>query len=73
MALEVVPTKVPRTYRDYLELMQREGEFLAIDDEVDWYLEIGAILRRTAETLSPSPIFNNVKGCPEFRAAEMGM
>ncbi len=55
MTLEVDPKAIPRTYRDYLDLMQREGEFLAIDDEVDWYLEIGAILRRAAETLSPSP------------------
>ena len=71
--LKIDPNTIPRTYRDFLDLMVREGEFLAIDDEVDWYLEIGAILRWAAETLSPSPIFNNVKGCPGFRAAEMGM
>jgi hypothetical protein len=24
---------IPRSYRDYLELMQREGEFVAIDQK----------------------------------------
>jgi UbiD family decarboxylase len=64
---------IPRSYREYLELMQREGEFVAIDDEIDWKFEIGAICRHAAETLSPSPIFNKVKDCPEFRSAEFGM
>jgi 4-hydroxy-3-polyprenylbenzoate decarboxylase len=73
MTITIDRSTIPRSYRDYLEWMQREGEFLAIDDEVDWYLEMGAILRRAAETLSPSPIFNNVKDCPGFRAADFGM
>ena len=64
---------IPRSYRDYLDLMVREGEFLAIDDEVDLHLEIGAIIRRSDETLSPSPIFNKVKDCLDFRCAELGM
>jgi hypothetical protein len=49
---------IPRSYREYLELMQREGEFVAIDDEIDWKYEIGGICRHAAETLSPSPICN---------------
>ena len=39
---------IPRSYRDYLELMQKEGEYLAIDDEVDWNLELGAVRSRTS-------------------------
>jgi len=72
MSVTIDPKSIPRSYREYLELMQREGEYLAIDDEVDWNLEMGAIQRRASETLSPSPIFNNVKDCPGFRAAEFG-
>ena len=34
---------------------------------------MGAIQRHSCETLSPSPMFNNIKGCPGFRAAEFGM
>jgi acyl-CoA synthetase (AMP-forming)/AMP-acid ligase II len=45
-----------------------------INDEVDWYLELVAIFRRTAETLSPGAIFNKVKGCPAgFRVTDFGM
>jgi 4-hydroxy-3-polyprenylbenzoate decarboxylase len=73
MSVKVDYESIPRSYRDYLDLMVREGEFLAIDDEVDWKLEIGAIIRRADETLSPSPIFNKVKDCPGFRVAELGM
>jgi hypothetical protein len=46
--------------------MQNEGEYREIDDEVDWNLEIGAIIRRTEETLSPMPIFNKTKDCWEI-------
>jgi hypothetical protein len=73
MKVSVNYESIPRSYRDYLDLMQKEGEFLAIDDEVDWNLEIGAIMRLAAETLSPSPIFNKVKDCPGFRVADLGM
>jgi 4-hydroxy-3-polyprenylbenzoate decarboxylase len=73
MSIKVDYKSIPRSYRDYLELMVREGEFLEIDDEVDWKLEIGAIIRRADETMSPSPIFNKIKDCPGFRVAELGM
>jgi 4-hydroxy-3-polyprenylbenzoate decarboxylase len=73
MPIKIDYSTIPRSYRDYLDLMVREGEFLEIDDEVDWNLEIGAIIRRADETLSPSPIFNKVKDCPGFRCAELGM
>ncbi len=73
MELKVDPKTIPDSYRDYLDLMKKEGEFLEIDDEIDWNLEIGAIIRRSSETLSKSVIFNNVKDCPGFRAADWGM
>ena len=72
MTIKVDYDSIPRSYREYLELMEKEGEYLAIDDEVDWNIEMGAICRLADETLSPSPIFNNVKDSPGFRAAEWG-
>jgi 4-hydroxy-3-polyprenylbenzoate decarboxylase len=72
MTVQIDYASIPRSYRDYLELMQKEGEYLAIDDEVDWDLEMGAICRYADETLSPSPIFNKIKDSPGFRAAEWG-
>jgi UbiD family decarboxylase len=66
--------RIPKSYRDYLDLLKGMGELVEIDDEVDWYLELGAIFRHSAETLAPGAIFNNVKGCPPgFRAADFGM
>src|SRR5271170_3033490 len=65
---------IPKSYRDYLDILKGMGELIEIDDEVDWYLELGAIFRHSAETLAPGAIFNNVKGCPPgFRAADFGM
>ena len=72
MPVQIDYTTIPRSYRDYLELMQKEGEYIAIDDEVDWDLEMGAICRHADETMSPSPIFNKVKDSPGFRSAEWG-
>jgi len=72
MTVKIDYDSIPRSYREYLELMEKEGEYLAIDDEVDWDLEMGAICRLADETLSPSPIFNKVKDSPGFRAAEWG-
>jgi len=72
MTIKIDYSTIPRSYRDHLELMQSEGEYVEIDDEVDWNLEIGAIIRRAEETLSPMPIFNNIKDCPEFRVCEWG-
>jgi 4-hydroxy-3-polyprenylbenzoate decarboxylase len=72
MTVKIDYDSIPRSYREYLDLMVREGEYLAIDDEVDWNLEMGAICRYADETLSPSPIFNKVKDSPGFRAAEWG-
>lgn len=65
-------SKIPQSYREYIELLRDRGEAIQINDEVDWYLEMGAILRRATETESPYPIFNNIKGSPDFRASEFG-
>ena len=74
MSVSIDRTRIPRSYRDYLDTLKKMGELIEINDEVDPYLEIGAIFRRTAETLSPGAIFNKVKGCPPgFRAADFGM
>ena len=74
MSVSIDRTRIPRSYRDYLDALKKMGELIEINDVVDPYLEVGAIFRRTAETLSPGAIFNKVKGCPPgFRAADFGM
>ena len=51
-----------RGLREYLDALREIGEVVDIDQEVDWNLEIGAIIRRCYETGSPAPVFNRVKG-----------
>src|SRR2546425_11906256 len=54
--------------RDYVAALQALGEIQEIDIEVDWNLEMGAIIRRSYELQAPAPLFNRIKGIePGFR------
>src|SRR2546425_6512200 len=54
--------------RDYVAALQALGEIQEIDIEVDWNLEMGAIIRRSYELRAPAPLFNRIKGIePGFR------
>lgn len=48
--------------RSYLHLLQREGELLQIDEEVNPYLEIAEIHRRVIAQGGPALLFTKVKG-----------
>ncbi len=48
--------------RDYITRLQSLGEIQEIDAEVDWHLEMGAIIRRSYELKAPAPLFNRIKG-----------
>jgi UbiD family decarboxylase len=57
------------TFRDWLEQLQELGDIQRIDAEVDWNLEIGAIIRRSLDLRAPAPLFNRVAGVEAgFRA-----
>ncbi len=47
--------------REYLSVLDSIGELQEIDAEVDWNLEIGAIIRRAYDLRAPAPLFNNIK------------
>ena len=54
--------------REYLAALKEIGELVEIDREVDWNLEIGAIIRRCYETGAPAPLFTRIVGIePGFR------
>ena len=54
--------------RAYVEALRDIGEVQDIDQEVDWNLEIGAIIRRSYELRAPAPLFNRIGGIePGFR------
>ncbi|MCL5960776.1 MAG: UbiD family decarboxylase [Chloroflexi bacterium] len=47
--------------RDWLAVLEREGELARIKPEVDWNLEIGGILREICDTQGPAVLFENIK------------
>src|SRR5947209_5685712 len=54
--------------REYIDQLKSLGEIQEIDAEVDWNLEMGAIIRRSYELRAPAPLFNRVTGIePGFR------
>ncbi len=54
--------------RAYIAALQEIDELQSIDKEVDWNLEIGAIIRRSYDLRAPAPLFNTIKGIePGFR------
>lgn len=48
--------------RDYISRLEGIGELQPIDEEVDPYLEVGAIIRRSYDLRAPAPLFNRVRG-----------
>ncbi len=57
-----------KSLRDYVDQLKALGEIQQIDIEVDWNLEMGAIIRRTYELQAPAPLFTRIKGIePGFR------
>ncbi len=47
--------------RDYIKRLEGLGELNEIDVEVDWELEVGAVLRRAYDLGAPAPLFNTIK------------
>jgi UbiD family decarboxylase len=57
-----------KSLRDYLDALAAIGELVTVEREVDWNLEIGAIIRRCYETGAPAALFQRIKGIePGFR------
>ncbi|GJM14894.1 MAG: UbiD-like decarboxylase [Thermodesulfobacteriota bacterium] len=53
--------KQVKDLREYLEILDGLNELQEIDLEVDWNLEIGAIIRRAYDLRAPAPLFNKIK------------
>jgi 4-hydroxy-3-polyprenylbenzoate decarboxylase len=48
--------------REHIDELRALGELQEIDVEVDWELEMGAIIRRSYDLRAPAPLFNRIKG-----------
>jgi 4-hydroxy-3-polyprenylbenzoate decarboxylase len=55
-----------RDLREYIDRLKTAGEVQEIASEVDWHLEIGAVMRRANDLMAPAPWFRNIKGYPGF-------
>src|SRR3954447_11456913 len=53
---------VARDLRDWIELLEREGELVRISTEVDPYLEVSEIVDRVVKAGGPALLFENPKG-----------
>lgn len=54
-----------KNVREFIDRLEKEGEVQRIEEEVDWNLEAGAMLRRSAEAGLPAPFFQKIEGYPE--------
>ncbi|MFM2486436.1 UbiD family decarboxylase [Celerinatantimonas yamalensis] len=55
--------------REYIDALNQLNDIVDITREVDAYLEMAAITRRSYDLISPAPIFSHVKGAdPGLRA-----
>jgi len=52
----------PASLRDWIALLEREGELVRIDAEVDPHLEVTEIVDRTVKANGPALLFANPKG-----------
>jgi 4-hydroxy-3-polyprenylbenzoate decarboxylase len=57
--------------RDWIALLEKEGELRRITAEVDWNREIGAIARRVLEKKGPALLFENIKGYQSGRCNKL--
>src|SRR5262245_7901117 len=48
--------------RQWMQVLEKEGELRRITAEVDWDREIGAIARRVLERKGPALLFENIRG-----------
>jgi 3-polyprenyl-4-hydroxybenzoate decarboxylase len=48
--------------REFITELKAIGEVQTINAEVDWNLEIGAVIRRSYDLRAPAPLFTNIAG-----------
>ena len=52
--------------RSFIDACAKTGDAIVVNEEVDWDLEMGAIVRRTCEKKGPAVFFKNIKDYPGF-------
>lgn len=54
--------------REFMNALKEYNDLVTIEQEVDWDMEMGAIVRRVCEKRAPAPYFKKIKDYPEFEA-----
>ena len=57
--------------RQWMGLLEKEGELRRINAEVDWDRELGAVARRVLEKKGPALLFENIKGYRTGRCTKL--
>ena len=57
--------------RQWMDLLEQQGELRRITAEVDWDREIGAVARRVLEKKGPALLFENIKGYRDGRCTKL--
>jgi UbiD family decarboxylase len=57
--------------RQWIAMLEKEGQLRRIVAEVDWNREIGAIARRVLERKGPALLFENIKGYRSGRCTKL--
>lgn len=55
-----------KSFREYLEILNKQGDLQKYSSPVDPHLEIGAISRYVIEQRQPMTVMENIKGYPDF-------
>ncbi|KWT63515.1 decarboxylase UbiD [Streptomyces albus subsp. albus] len=57
-----------KSLREFLAVLEGLGDLQPIGTEVDWNLEMGAVIRRSYDLRAPAPLFTAIKGIePGYR------
>mgnify|MGYP000017643388 CR=1 FL=1 len=54
--------------REFIKALEANDDLVTIHQEVDWDLEMGAIIRRVCERKAPAPYFKKIRDYPGFEA-----
>jgi 4-hydroxy-3-polyprenylbenzoate decarboxylase len=61
-----------RSQREFIAELEKIGDLRRVGTEVDWNLEIGAIIRRSYDLRAPAPLFTNITGYQDSGFAVLG-
>ena len=53
--------------REFIKKLEETQDLVSIEQEVDWDMEMGAIVRRVCEKRLPAPLFQNIKDYPGWK------